>query len=91
MSLRVRGREIRTTREHPFFVRGKGWISAKEIETGDQVSSHDGQWVTVEAVTDLNEVATVYNLRVSDYHTYFVGSREWGFSVWCIIRFAAVT
>ena len=27
-------------------------------------------------------MATVYNLRVADYHTYFVGSREWGFSVW---------
>jgi len=24
----------------------------------------------------------VYNLRIADYHTYFVGSREWGFSVW---------
>lgn len=47
-----------------------------------QQATHDGQWVAVEAVTDLNEVATVYNLRVSEYHTYFVGSREWGFSVW---------
>jgi filamentous hemagglutinin len=27
-------------------------------------------------------VATVYNLRVAEYHTYFVGSLEWGFSVW---------
>jgi hypothetical protein len=24
----------------------------------------------------------VYNLRVADYHTYFVGSEEWRFSVW---------
>jgi hypothetical protein len=24
----------------------------------------------------------VYNLRVSDYHTYFVGCLDWGFSVW---------
>lgn len=82
MSLRVRGQEIRTTAEHPFYVEGKGWLSAREIQIGDRLSSHDGQWVTVEEVTDLNEVATVYNLRVSDYHTYFVGSREWGFSVW---------
>lgn len=52
------------------------------MQAGDQLSSHDGQWVTVEAVTDLREVATVYNLRVRDYHTYFVGSREWDFSVW---------
>lgn len=24
----------------------------------------------------------VYNMRVEEYHTYFVGSAEWGFSVW---------
>jgi hypothetical protein len=24
----------------------------------------------------------VYNLRVADFHTYFVGCDEWGFSVW---------
>jgi hypothetical protein len=81
IALRVGGRTIRTTAEHPFYVNGR-WICAKEIEPGDQVLSHDGQLVTVEAVTDLEGVATVYNLRVSDYHTYFVGSREWGFSVW---------
>src|SRR5207302_1082184 len=28
------------------------------------------------------EIARVYNLRISDYHTYFVGCEEWGFSVW---------
>jgi hypothetical protein len=27
-------------------------------------------------------VSTVYNVRVADYHTYFVGKEEWGFSVW---------
>jgi len=82
MMLRVRGQEIRTTAEHPFYVSGKGWVVASEIRIGDQLSSHDCQWVTVEGVTNLNEVTTVYNLRVSDYHTYFVGSLEWGFSVW---------
>ena len=33
-------------------------------------------------VTDSGEVTTVYNLRVAEYHTYFVGTSEWGFSVW---------
>src|SRR5262249_51556770 len=35
-----------------------------------------------DAVTDAREVATVYNLRVAEYHTYFVGRKEWEFSVW---------
>jgi hypothetical protein len=80
--VKIRGQEIRTTREHPFYVRNRGWITAGELVCGDDLSSHDGQWVTVESVMDPKEVATVYNLRVSEYHTYFVGSREWGFSVW---------
>jgi hypothetical protein len=24
----------------------------------------------------------VHNLRIADYHTYFVGNQEWGFSIW---------
>src|SRR5439155_1692868 len=31
---------------------------------------------------DGGEVTTVYNIRIYEYHTYFVGSRSWGFSVW---------
>jgi hypothetical protein len=80
--LRVRGRLIRTTAEHPFYVRNRGWVPAKELEAGGEFASHDGQWVVLEEVTDTREVATVYNLRVADYHTYFVGSPDWGFSVW---------
>jgi hypothetical protein len=33
-------------------------------------------------VEDTGAWATVYNLRVADYHTYFVGGEDWGFSVW---------
>src|SRR5262249_23944282 len=28
------------------------------------------------------EWVPVYNVRVADFHTYFVGCEEWGFSVW---------
>jgi hypothetical protein len=38
--------------------------------------------VSVDKVHDTREYATLYNLRVSDFHTYFVGCHEWGFSVW---------
>jgi hypothetical protein len=49
---------------------------------GDWLLSHDGQWTMVEEIVDSREATTVYNLRVSDHHTYFVGSGDWGFSVW---------
>ena len=38
----------------------------------------------MEVLTELDDVGTVYNLRISDYHTYFVGNQDWGFSVRCI-------
>jgi intein/homing endonuclease len=78
----VRGRVIGTTKEHPFYVLGKGWRAAGELEVGDLFLSQDGQWVVVEDLLDTGEVRRVYNVRIADYHTYFVGSREWGFSVW---------
>ena len=80
--LTVNGREIRTTDEHPFWVRDRGWVNACELVPGDQLSSHDGQWVVVESVVDTGKYERVYNLRIADYHTYFVGCDEWGFSVW---------
>jgi hypothetical protein len=80
--LRVNGHVIRTTEEHPFFVYNKGWVSPSEMQVGDQLLSHDGRWVVVEEIAGTGDTEVVYNLRIADYHTYFVGAREWGFSVW---------
>jgi hypothetical protein len=82
MELRVGGRVIKTTAEHPFFARGKGWAAAGDLRAGDLLAGRDGRWAAVEGVLDSGAWATVYNLRVADHHTYFVGGEEWGFSVW---------
>jgi hypothetical protein len=82
LHLRVQGQVIRTTPEHPFYVRGQGWRQAAQLQVGDWLSGLGGQWVEVEDLLDTGEYETVYNLQVADYHTYFVGSREWGFSAW---------
>jgi hypothetical protein len=82
LRLDVNGRMIRTTAEHPFFVAGRGWVPCHELKVGDRLLTEDGAWVAVEAVEDTGEWVTVYNLRIADYHTYFVGCDEWGFSVW---------
>ena len=84
-SLHVGGQVIRTTLEHPFYEYAKGWVPAGDLKPGDLLSTEDGQWVTVEEVYDAGEWETVYNLRVADYHTYFVGGEDWGFSVWRIM------
>ena len=61
---------------------GKSWLPARELISGDRLLGHDGQWVVVEKIVDADRWATVYNLRVADFHTYFIGAEGWGFSVW---------
>ncbi|VTU01421.1 na-ca exchanger integrin-beta4 : Outer membrane adhesin like proteiin OS=Anabaena cylindrica (strain ATCC 27899 / PCC 7122) GN=Anacy_4636 PE=4 SV=1: Cna_B: PKD: Calx-beta: Calx-beta: PT-HINT: DUF2431 [Gemmataceae bacterium] len=82
LNLHVGGQVIGTTYEHPFFEQGRGWVPAGELREGDRVATLSGEWVPVEEVFDTGCVTAVYNLRVADHHTYFVGCDEWGFGVW---------
>ena len=67
--------DIDTTSNHPFYVIGKGWVTAGELEDGDEVYRLDGSTavVTGSELERLTETIKVYNLEVEDYHTYFVG------------------
>jgi hypothetical protein len=49
---------------------------------GEQLVSSQGLLVPIESISNLNEITTVYNLRVADHHTYFVGGALWGWDVW---------
>ena len=82
MVLGLGNRSIETTPEHPFWVRDKGWTVAGEIETGEELRSHDGQWIPFDSKQLTDSIVTVYNMRVAEDHTYFVGSPLWGFTVW---------
>ena len=82
LELRVGSVAIRTSPEHPFWVEGRGWTSADELVEGDRLHTYEGDTVILGSVTPLPEMVPVYNLRVQEYHTYFVGSRLWGFAVW---------
>jgi intein/homing endonuclease len=55
--------------EHPFWVRGKGWLQADQMIAGDHLVGHDHRWAVVDAVERTEEYQTVYNLRVADSHT----------------------
>jgi hypothetical protein len=76
------GELIRTTPEHPFFVEGKDWTPAGLLKEGDRIATLSGEWVPISEVFDTEEWEPVYNLRVADYHTYFVGDEHWGFAAW---------
>ncbi|MCE9531395.1 MAG: HINT domain-containing protein, partial [Planctomycetes bacterium] len=80
--LKVGGQEIRTTSEHPFWVKDKGWLKTTELNSGDLVRSHDGCWIEIEGWTDTGEFDNVYNFEVESDHTYFIGEDCWWFSVW---------
>ena len=77
----VQGRVIRTTAEHPFWVDGKGWTAAGELKAGDNLLTADKSKLPVESVSESMDTETVYNFRVADWHTYFVGDKNWDFEV----------
>jgi hypothetical protein len=83
IELEIGGQKIGTTDEHPFYVPAReAFVPARELQAGDQLISHDGRLLRIDAIQSTLQIATVYNLRVADYHTYFVGGALWGFSVW---------
>jgi hypothetical protein len=80
--LQVRGHVIRTTDLHPFYVVERGWVACHELNVGDSLLCDDGSYAQVERVEQRDEIETVYNIRVAEYRTYFVGDDDWGFGVW---------
>ncbi|MBQ4282889.1 MAG: hypothetical protein IJB96_03065, partial [Lachnospira sp.] len=72
------GETINTTEGHPFYVKGKGYVVAAELEAGDVLVTSDGKEVRVKAVTTtkLDEPVKVYNLEVEGNHTYYVTADE---------------
>jgi intein/homing endonuclease len=63
--------ELRTTRGHPFWIVGKGWRMAKELDVGERIACLGGS-ATVTALTE-QPPEPAYNLIVADFGTYFVG------------------
>lgn len=83
IELEIAGQTIGTTDEHPFYVPAReAFVPARELKTGDQLISHDGQLIVIDAVRVTDQIANVYNMRVADDHAYFVGGAAWGWDVW---------
>jgi len=76
------GELIRTTPEHPFWVRGEGWVPAGALKAGDKLSTLSGEWVALREAFDTEQWEPVYNVRVANTHTYFVGDENWAFALW---------
>lgn len=66
---------ITTTTEHPFYVRGKGWVPTDELVVGDGLEMLDQSVSTLTEIAAGKGLQTVYNFTVEEDHTYFVGAR----------------
>ncbi|MFC1757510.1 serpin family protein [Planctomycetota bacterium] len=82
LRLHIGGEVIRATELHPFFVKDRGWTPAGKLEIGDLLATDLNSWLPVENVVASTEEEAIFNFRVADHHTYFVGSEDWGFAVW---------
>ena len=76
--LMINGEKIDTTKNHPFFVEDLGFISAKDLQDGDELRLYDGSTASVESIEIEvhDEPVFVYNFEVEDWHTYFVGEQS---------------
>ncbi|MEF2246470.1 S8 family serine peptidase [Paenibacillus sp. IITD108] len=74
IKLHVGEQVIETTDNHPFWIEGKGWVFADELQVGDMLQRPDGSNLTIDKVefVKLDEPVTVYNFTVADFHTYYV-------------------
>lgn len=71
---------VTTTPNHPFFTIQKEFVKAVELRAGDILCTVNGEYVIVEQVQHeiLESPVKVYNFRVAENHTYYVGKTSVG-------------
>ena len=67
--------EIVCTPGHRFYVVGKGWVRAQDLQPGDLALSAAGEKIAFVSRENLAEKRRVYNFEVEGKHTYFVSER----------------
>ena len=72
----VNGEEIISTYDHPYYVNKKGFVSAELLWIGAELIDKNGKVFQVEQIYREkldDESEKVYNFKVDECHTYFVG------------------
>ncbi|NUQ65429.1 MAG: hypothetical protein HUU20_23420, partial [Pirellulales bacterium] len=64
-------RALRSSGGHTFWVAGRGWVKARELETGAVL--HGVAGTASVGTVEMAGYEPTYNLVVADFHTYFVG------------------
>ena len=74
---------LETTDGHPFWVNGRGWVDAGELQVGDRLLHSDGGLATLtESIyTEHPEGIPIFNFEVEGSHTYYVCEIDGGDSI----------
>jgi hypothetical protein len=72
----IQNEVIYTTMNHPFYVKGQGFVAACKLSKSDEIMNASGSSYPVECVELEEKQEIVYNFQVEDYHTYYVGENS---------------
>jgi hypothetical protein len=72
VDISVGGETVAATPEHAFWVDGRGWTDAGELQAGDLLRTAGGEDIAIDAVQPRAAVTNVFNFEVGQAHTYFV-------------------
>ena len=65
VSARGEAESVRVTPNHPFFVRGRGWVEASAlVPDQDALSNDSGEQLRVASAQSMRDDSTVYNMEV---------------------------
>ncbi|MCE3602208.1 HINT domain-containing protein [Massilia sp. P8910] len=67
---------MEVTDNHPYWVRGKGWVDAANLDVGMELESLDHGKLTVMSLSTVGRSDITYNFTVADFHTYFAGKQK---------------
>jgi Pretoxin HINT domain len=71
--IQVKGQgDLQATRMHPFWVIGKGWTKAKDLQKEDELVDGSGAAVSVTKAWVQNRTTDTFNLTIDGVHTYYV-------------------
>ncbi|MDD3587695.1 MAG: Hint domain-containing protein [Thermoguttaceae bacterium] len=68
--------EVVCTPSHRYYVVGKCWTTAENLQPGDPCQSANDEPITILSRSNLDDPQHVYNFEVNEKHTYFVGKDQ---------------
>jgi fibronectin type 3 domain-containing protein len=65
------GHKVHATREHQFWVDGRGWVAAANLRVGDHLMNDKGQRVRINHLVDLENKQPVYTFSVAGDNAFY--------------------